>query len=45
MIALRKYGYKGVNTMYGAIVGDVEGSTYEFAGRKTKSFPLFEPNQ
>lgn len=27
--------------MYGAIIGDVVGSTYEFAGRKTKSFPLF----
>lgn len=27
--------------MYGAIIGDVAGSTYEFAGRKTKNFPLF----
>lgn len=27
--------------MYGAIIGDVVGSTYEFAGRKTKNFPLF----
>lgn len=27
--------------MYGAIIGDVVGSTYEFAGRKTKHFPLF----
>ena len=27
--------------MYGAILGDVVGSTYEFAKRKTKSFPLF----
>lgn len=27
--------------MYGAIIGDVVGSTYEFAKRKTKSFPLF----
>lgn len=27
--------------MYGAIIGDVIGSTYEFAGIKTKKFPLF----
>lgn len=27
--------------MYGAILGDVIGSTYEFAGIKTKKFPLF----
>ena len=27
--------------MYGAIIGDVVGSTCEFAGRKTKNFPLF----
>jgi len=27
--------------MYGAIIGDVVGSTYEFAGRKTKKFSLF----
>lgn len=27
--------------MYGAIIGDVVGSTYEFAGKKTKKFPLF----
>lgn len=27
--------------MYGAIIGDVVGSTYEFAKRKTKNFPLF----
>ena len=27
--------------MYGAILGDVVGSTYEFAKRKTKAFPLF----
>lgn len=28
--------------MYGAIIGDVVGSTYEFAGRKTKNFPYFQ---
>ena len=28
-------------SMYGAIIGDVVGSTYEFAGRKTKNFSLF----
>ena len=27
--------------MYGAILGDIIGSTYEFAGIKTKKFPLF----
>ena len=27
--------------MYGAIIGDVIGSTYEFANIKTKKFPLF----
>lgn len=27
--------------MYGAIIGDVVGSTYEFAGKKEKKFPLF----
>lgn len=27
--------------MYGAIIGDVVGSTYEFAKRKTKNFSLF----
>lgn len=27
--------------MYGAIIGDVIGSTYEFSGIKTKKFPLF----
>lgn len=27
--------------MYGAILGDIIGSTYEFAGIKTKNFPLF----
>lgn len=27
--------------MYGAIIGDVVGSTYEFAGEKEKKFPLF----
>lgn len=27
--------------MYGAIIGDVVGSTYEFAEIKTKKFPLF----
>lgn len=27
--------------MYGAILGDIIGSTHEFAGIKTKNFPLF----
>lgn len=27
--------------MYGAIIGDVIGSTYEFSGNKRKGFPLF----
>ena len=31
--------------MYGAILGDIIGSPYEFdAGEKTKKFPLFSEN-
>lgn len=30
--------------MLGAVVGDIVGSTHEYAGTKTKSFPLFAPN-
>ena len=31
--------------MYGAILGDIIGSPYEFdAGEKTKEFPLFSEN-
>ena len=31
--------------MYGAILGDIIGSPYEFdQGYKTKDFPLFSPN-
>lgn len=27
--------------MYGAMIGDIVGSKYEFYAQKTKSFPLF----
>ena len=27
--------------MYGAIIGDIAGSIYEFGTMKTKEFPLF----
>lgn len=30
--------------MYGAIIGDIVGSIYEFCNIKTKDFPLFSPN-
>ena len=29
--------------MYGAIIGDIVGSAYEFRNIKTKTFPLFSP--
>ena len=29
--------------MYGAIIGDIVGSIYEFTGNKKKMFPLFSP--
>lgn len=30
--------------MLGAIVGDIEGSVYEFSNIKTKDFELFKPS-
>ena len=27
--------------MYGAIIGDIAGSIYEFSNIKTKNFPIF----
>ena len=36
----------GDNEMYGAIVGDIVGSPYEFSRNKRKDFsPLFHPKQ
>ena len=29
--------------MYGAFIGDIVGSKYEFNNIKTKDFPLFSP--
>ena len=29
--------------MYGAIIGDIVGSIYEFTGNKKKNIPLFSP--
>ena len=34
---------KGVVDMYGAIIGDMVGSVFEFAPKKNKDFPLFSP--
>ena len=31
-----------VKEFYGAIVGDIVGSIYEFANIKTKDFPMFQ---
>ena len=40
--ALMKILEREVDTMYGAILGDIIGSPYEFdRGSKTKDFPLF----
>ena len=30
--------------MYGAVIGDIAGSTLEFRGKKTRDFPLFIPD-
>ena len=32
---------KDGDRMYGAMIGDIVGSKYEFYAQKTKSFPLF----
>lgn len=42
---MKKHIEKEVDVMYGAILGDIIGSPYEFdMGDKTKDFPLFSEN-
>ena len=42
MRSIRLLFVRGVNVMYGAILGDMIGSPYEFdQGNKSKDFPLF----
>ena len=42
---LQEFYQERNSTMYGAILGDIIGSPYEFdRGEKTKAFPLFPPH-